>query len=133
MRWTEPLCHCSSHQLTPNSQSNRDNGPEDIDGCAGLARRTEADSEEVPGVNAVAVTFAAGFDPKELHVLAFTSTSTSPPLGSFVFTAGGVWRRKRLFSAVGIAINRAGLGAIVVGEALALALRAKAAMAGTRH
>lgn len=84
-------------------------------------------------MNAVAVTFAAGLDPKELHVLAFASTSTSPPLGSFVFAAGGVWRRKRLFSAVGLVMNRAGFGAIVVDEALALTMRAKAAMAGTRH
>lgn len=84
-------------------------------------------------MNAVAVTFAAGLDPKELQVLAFTPTSTSPPLGSLVFAAGGVWRRKRLFSAVGIAINRARFGAIVVDEVLALAMRAKAAMAGASH
>lgn len=84
-------------------------------------------------MNAVAATFAAALDPKELHVLALAFTTASP-LGSFVFAAGGVWRRKRLFSAVGHVINRPGLQAIVVvDEALALAIRAKAAMAGTSH
>lgn len=81
-------------------------------------------------MNSVTAAFAAALDPKELHVLAFT---TLPPLGSFVLAAGGVWRRKRLFSAVGLVINRPKLEAIVVDEALALAIRAKAAMAGTSH
>lgn len=83
-------------------------------------------------MNAITTAFAAGLDPKELHVLALAFT-TAPPLGSFVFVAGGVWGRKRLFSAVGLVINRPGFEAIVVDEALVLALRAKAAMAGTSH
>lgn len=84
----------------------------------------------MPGVNAVAATFAAGLDPEKLHVLAFT---TPPPLGSLEFVARSVWRRKRLFSTVGLVINRTGFEVVVVEETLALAMRAEAAMAGTSH
>ena len=140
-------------QLTSNGQCDGNNGPQHVDGGAGLAGGTEADAQEVPWVNATAAALAGGLDSEELHAVAFFAS----PAGALVLVAGA-WTRelfglsitlsitlsgsipfslsRSVSGAVVFIVHGAGLEGVVVDETSVLAvtmLRAVAAMTWASH